>query len=261
MKRLSIIIGVFLFCSQAKAQSWEIGAFGGGIGYLGDLNPKNLVKVSNPAFGVLVKRNLDPFWSIKLSVMHGEMEADDKKSDNLQHRERNLSFFTPLTEIGLQGEFNFFNYVSGLSKKRYTPYLFAGVALASYNPKTKVNGESVELNPFLTEGVEYKKSAIAVPYGLGLKYNVSGNWTIGAELGYRTTFTDYLDDVSGKYPDFPAMLNSSINLSDRSGEINNGVSSFSPGDQRGDSRPRDTYFFTGFTLTYSFLSCKCPSVF
>lgn len=252
-----MIIGFFFLSEQKiQAQSWELGVFAGGVGYIGDLNPKNIFQLNNPAYGILVKRNLDPYWSIKLSFLHGKIAAADSNSTNPAQVLRNLSFFSPLTEISMQGEFNFFNYIPGMSKKKYSPYLFTGGSLALYNPKTRYQGEVVELQGFKTEGTFYRKYTIAIPYGAGIKYNIAGNWTLGAELGYRTTFNDHIDDVSGKYPE------ENVNgLSDRYGERFNGESPFKPGYQRGDSKKRDTYFFSGFTLTYTFISGKCPPVF
>jgi hypothetical protein len=93
---------------------------------------------------------------------------------------------------------------------------------------------------------------LSVPYGAGVKYNLTGNWNIIGEVGYRTVFSDYLDDVSGKYPNFLTLSSEDYDLSDPSiGKI--GVT----GTQRGDLRKRDTYMFTGLSLTYTFVSSKC----
>ncbi len=268
-----ILRGFFLFLlvfnlRTVSAQSWDVGVFAGGAGYMGDLNPVKPYKVNNIAYGVLVRRNFDGYWSLKFSLLHGKISAADSLSDNDQQKTRNLSFFTPLTEAGLQLEFNFFNYIPSLSRKKYSPYLFAGGGLVLFNPKTKYRGETYELNPLSTEGQSqdnpYRRYALTIPYGAGIKYNIFRNWTVGAEIGYRTTFTDYLDDVSGRYYNFsgldPSVPENAIRiaLADRSPE--KGYPANTPGTQRGDFRMRDTYFFTGFTLTYTFLSGKCPPV-
>ncbi|PRY52463.1 outer membrane protein with beta-barrel domain [Arcticibacter pallidicorallinus] len=265
MRRLAVTFILLLFCSQIRAQSWELGAFGGGIGYMGDLNPDNVFKLSDPAYGFLVKRNIDPRWAVKLSVMHGKMKGADSLSSNPHQQQRNLSFVTPLTEISFQGEFNFFDYLPSAGKRRFSPYLFAGAALSMFNPKTQVNGELVELNPLRTEYKDYRKYTISIPYGAGIKYNISGMWTLGAELGYRTSFSDYMDDVSGRYPAREDVYYGRdgfkpVNLTDRSEELGRGKL-FSSGQQRGDSKVRDRYFFTGITLTYTFMNCNCPPVF
>lgn len=264
MVRISITFFVLLVCTQVRAQSWEVGAFGGGIGYMGDINPEKVFKLSNPAYGLLVKRNINPTWAIKLSVLHGRIKGADSLSSNPHQQQRKLSFITPLTEIGMQGEFNFFEYMPATSKKRLSPYLFAGVALTMFNPKAEVNGELVELNPLRTEYKDYRRYTVSIPYGAGLKYNLAGNWTLGGEFGYRTSFSDYLDDVSGVYPVVSAYYPESgpdrVNLTDRTEDIN-GNRLFGPGQQRGDSKKRDSYFFTGITLTYTFSNCNCPRVF
>lgn len=264
MAKLGITFFMLLLCTQIRGQSWELGAFGGGVGYMGDLNPDNIFKLSNPAYGLLVKRNINSRWAIKLSFMHGKIKEADSLSSNLHQQQRNLSFITPLTEISFQGEFNFFDYVPSMSKKRFSPYLFAGAALTMFNPKANVNGDLVELNPLRTENKEYRKYTLSIPYGAGVKYNFSRMWTLGAELGYRTSFSDHMDDVSGNYPSndvyYPQDGLPDVNLTDRSEELGEGKL-FSAGRQRGDSKGRDRYFFTGITLSYTFMKRNCPPVF
>ena len=97
---------------------------------------------------------------------------------------------------------------------------------------------------------------LSIPYGAGVKYNITGNWNVIGEVGYRTAFTDYLDDVSGNYPaDLRSITSNPTrdNLSDPSP-----TKVGSPGTQRGDFRKRDTYMFMGISLTYTFVSLKCP---
>lgn len=228
---------------------------------MGDLNPVKPYKFTNLAFGGEVKRNLDAYWALKLSVLQGKVGANDAKSNNLQFRDRNLSFFSPLTEVSAQAEFNLFRYIPTISDKIYTPYLFTGVSYTFFNPKTKFEGDTYELNLYRTEGQSladvYKTEALAIPYGAGIKYNISGKWNLIGEIGYRTVFTDFLDDVSGRYADKAAMTDAiSAALSDRSGETT-GVYIGATGSQRGDFRKRDTYMFAGISLTYTFITPKC----
>jgi hypothetical protein len=256
------LAGLFLFFFYTvSAQSWEVGASSGGSGYLGDLNQSKPYKLSNIAFGGLIKRNLDPYWSFKFSLLYGKIAANDANSDNTQFQQRNLSFFSQLAELSLQTEFNLFKYVPSISDKVYTPYLFAGVSYVAFNPKARYNGEVYELNPYRTEGQaaneRYKTEAVAIPFGAGIKYNIAGKWNIIGELGYRTAFTDFLDDVSGVYPNVALFTNgTAAALSDRSGE-NTGVYIGATGTQRGDFRKRDTYMFAIISLTYTFITPKC----
>lgn len=250
---------LFLGCmlSDASAQSWEIGGFVGGSGYMGDINPEDPSKFTDLALGGQIKRNIDPYWSFKFSALHGKIRGEDAASSNLYQQQRNLSFHSSLTEASLQTEFNFFNYIPGVSKKKFTPYLFTGVSAVLFNPRTVYNGTEYDLADYNTEAVDYKTYAIAIPYGAGIKYNIVRNWNLIGEVGYRTALTDYLDDLSTIYPDKNQLVNNdSRALSDRSGE-NSGVYYGAAGTQRGDFRKRDTYMFAGISLTYTFVSQKC----
>lgn len=110
-----------------------------------------------------------------------------------------------------------------------------------------------------TEGQqkEYNSTALSIPYGVGVKVNCYKSWNLAFELGYRTAFTGYLDDVSGNYADKNSMTNAYSRIfADRSGE-KTGVYLGATGSQRGDLRSRDTYMIAGFSLSFTFLSQKC----
>lgn len=264
MRILVLVAFFFSIILDVSAQTWEVGGFVGGSGYMGDINPVKPYKVSDLAFGGQVKRNLDGYWALKLNVMHGKIAADDAKSSNEYQRDRNINFFSPVTEISFQTEFNFFNYfpgsLPGNGTRKATPYLFTGIGGVLFNPKTRYAGDVYVLHDYVTEGVDlsdrYKRYSLSVPYGAGMKYNISGNWNMIGEIGYRTAFTDNLDDVSGKYPDFLSPQFNTLDgvLSDPSA---NQIGK--PGVQRGDFRKRDTYMFAGLSLTYTFVSIKCPT--
>ncbi|HXH98937.1 MAG TPA: DUF6089 family protein [Sphingobacteriaceae bacterium] len=259
MRRFLLLLYFFGLFSDLLAQSWEVGGFGGSSGYMGDINPDNPLKFTDIAFGGQVKRNIDPYWSFKLSAMHGKIRGDDAKSSNEYQQQRNLNFNSDISEVSIQTEFNLFNYIPGVSKKIFTPYIFTGIAGIAFNPKTTYNGREYELANYSTEGLTYKNYALAIPYGVGIKYNVTRYWNLIGEVGYRTALTDYLDDLSMTYPDKNSLINNDARaLSDRSGE-NTGIYFGAAGTQRGDFRKRDNYMFAGISLTYTFVSQKCYS--
>jgi len=255
-----IVLFIFLlFCTcSLKAQTWEIGIAAGGSGYMGDLNTHNPVKISGPSVSGFLKRNFDGYLSARANFTFGTISAADSNSSDAQFRARNLSFKTTLSEISLLCEFNFMNYIPEAGKNKYTPYIFLGVASVSYNPTTIYNGQKYSLRDLKTEDQKkpYPNTAFSIPYGLGFKYNIFGKLTMGIELGYRNPNTDYLDDVGGYYPNKANLSPIAQALSDRSGETT-GVYIGSPGTQRGDLVPRDTYFFTQITFSYTFVTQKC----
>lgn len=226
---------------------------------MGDLNPNNPLKFSGGSAGGYVKRNFNGYLSLKINAMYGSISGADSTSGNQQFRNRNLSFSDRIGELSLIGEFNFLKYIPDVSQSRFTPYLYLGIGGVKYRPRANYNGQAYDLRVLTTEGETkpYPNYALTIPYGAGVKYNFSHKWTLGAELGYRNPKTDYLDDVSGLYPDRTKFTNQFSKIfSDRSGE-RTGVYLGNAGTQRGDLRARDTYWFASITIAYTFVTQKC----
>ncbi|MFL5789461.1 MAG: DUF6089 family protein, partial [Flavisolibacter sp.] len=176
-------------------------------------------------------------------------------------RKRNLSFQSSITELSVVGEF----YTFDLSNKRWSPYVFAGLAVFHFNPYAydKMNNK-VFLKPLSTEGEglqgypdskPYSLTQLAIPFGAGVKYAINDNILIGAEVGLRKTFTDYLDDVSSKYADaldlFNAKGQEAVLLSYRGYEVQGGSPAYpEKGAQRGNPNSKDYYYFTGITISF-----------
>lgn len=255
-----LFVALSLSAYTARAQSWEIGVGSGASGYIGDFNPNNPLKFTDPVYSGFIKRNMGTFFSAKLGIYHGTISGYDSRSSNAQMRQRNLSFFSDVDELSLTGEVNFFPYIPLIGHNVYTPYIFAGIGATNYDPMATYNGIDYELRGMLTEGQAkpYKESAVVIPFGAGIKYNFAGQWNLILDLGYRITYTGYLDDVYGAYADkstIPTDIGRA--LSDRSGE-NTGIYTGSAGSQRGNYR-HDTYMFLGISISYTFLSSKCYS--
>lgn len=258
------LILLFLFGGQlVRAQegegSWELGLMAGGAGYMGDLNQNNPLQISGFSAGAYVKRNFNQYLGLRLNYTYGQIQAKDSESSNAQFRERNLQFKTSLSEFNGIIDFNFFNFNIGGGTRQFTPYLFTGAGLVIFKPTVKVDGEKYRLDRLATEGQEngYNNVVLTIPYGLGLRYNYKDTWSVFTEIGYRTPMTDYIDDVSGRYPVNPVIRGNGqnqVNLSDPSlNQIGY------PGTQRGDFRKRDTYLFVSVGISFTFVSSKCYS--
>ena len=132
MRILSVIIILLLNNSFSSAQTWEFGGFLGGAGYMGDINPVKPYKLTDPAFGVQIKRNFDEYWSAKLNFMQGNVRGSDARSSNAFQVARNLDFNSPVSELSMQIEMNLFKYMAGAyfgyAIRKFSPYLFTGIA-------------------------------------------------------------------------------------------------------------------------------------
>ena len=125
------------------------------------------------------------------------------------------------------------------------------------------SGNKIYLEPLSTEGQglaqypdrkKYKLTQFSIPFGGGIRLRVTDNISLGYELGFRKTFTDYLDDVSSTYVD-PFVLAQAkglkaVEMAFRGGEVKNSNAVYPPdGTMRGGAKYKDWYYFHGITLT------------
>jgi hypothetical protein len=239
-----------LFSAPLRGQEFDVGVYAGGSYYLGDLNPSVHFQGTQLAFGVLARYNIDDRWSVKVNAYRGKVKGSSAKSNFLP--DRDLSFESPVTDISATAEFNFFPYFTGSRKNFITPYIYAGVGVTLFNPKSS----GVALQPLGTEGQNigyegrkpYSLFAVNIPFGLGVKLSVSKRIGLALFWEMHKTFTDYLDDVSTTY-----YLNGpEIDPNNPAQYLSDPTQSMEPGMQRGNSRNWDWYSFSGITLTYKF---------
>ncbi|MCX6350373.1 MAG: DUF6089 family protein [Bacteroidetes bacterium] len=256
----------FLSVFSVYGQREEVGVFIGGANYQGDLAPDIVLKESHLAIGINYKKNLNPYFSYSVNFNYANISGDDNNNQYL--KPRNLSFSTEIIEISPRIEFNFYKYGVGLHPRKFTPYVFTGLSGFSYNPTTKMNGETIKLRKLATEGQGvldkspkvYGKYGLAIPLGGGLRFHLAEKWNLYAHCEYMATFTDYLDDVSGVYADKDKLNdvlgNNSVRLSDRTGEKTNKYLG-TTGKQRGNPQKYDWYIFSGITISYSIPNLIC----
>jgi hypothetical protein len=175
--RMSLVLIVLIFLTanqKAKAQSLEVGAFGGASYYLGDLNPSKHFIESNLAYGGLVKYNLSKRFALNLSLTQAKLKSDASNfnADHTANQAANLS--TQLNEFALMGEFNFFPYAINDRNNFWSPYVLGGLAY------------------FITP----LQSGISLPFGLGIKINPLRNFGLSLFWSARKTFTDNIDQLS-----------------------------------------------------------------
>jgi len=248
-----LVAMVFLSRGIAFSQDLELGLFGGGSYYLGELNPGKQFAFTKPAFGGVLRWNFDKRWALKFNGYRLELAGDDAVSK--VNELRNLRFTSTVTEISALIEFNFLPYFTGSNITYVTPYLFVGPGFFIFKPTADYNGETISLRDIGTEGQtkeeRYSLYGFAAVFGVGIKYSVTNRLGLGLEWGMRKTFTDYIDDISTTYYiDFDKLSGSEIGaaqmLSDPSSIKHK------PEMQRGNSQNNDWYSVAGITITYRF---------
>lgn len=262
---------------RAGASSF-LGELGGrdriGSDFIWDLETAETQPVGSVAF----RYYLGKHHALNVAGNLAWVSGDDALTDEKFRSNRNLHFRSILVEAALKYELHFsFKKLGNLygigkrsarAKNRYRDfYLFAGVSGFYFNPKAQYKGEWVELQPLGTEGQgfegepeKYDLFQPAIPMGIGMRFGLGRKYRIGLEIGYRKTFTDYIDDVSTDYYDNQKLRQErgdmAADLADPSnGEIEtytDGNYTYDPtaaGMQRGDPSDKDAYIFT--TITFS----------
>ncbi len=234
MKKISVLLilfSVFTSLNQAVAQKYtknkrytSIGGSLNAMNYFGDITPSSAftsadVRFTRPNLSVHIMHRYSPRFSARASLAWGRLQGDDFKESMATDRNgryryiRNTHFRNDIKELSLVGMIDLFeNRNTFLRRPDFVPYGFAGIALFHHNPKARtpedMSRDWVALQPLGTEGqglegyaAPYKRIQLAIPAGVGFRYKVSSRIDVAFEIGYRFTFFDYLDDVSGSYPD------------------------------------------------------------
>lgn len=253
------VFSSFFSHAQGFKTSAEVGFFGGGSYYIGELNPNRHFIYSKLAYGGIFRYNLSTRHSLRFNVTYGNIYGQDSRSSDQFQLERNLSFKSKLLEFAFGIELDLFKYRINDMKYPISPYFFYQFAYARINPIAEVDGVEYALQPLGTEGqgtglpgtkrTQYRLNQFTVPLGIGLKFNLRKRIAVSIEYGIRKTFTDYIDDVSGDYVDVDqiAAFNGPLaaQLSDRSLSGGNNA-----GLNRGNSNNKDWYAFYGIMLTF-----------
>jgi hypothetical protein len=272
--------------------------------YAGDI--QSGAKFVRPGATLFVSRKVSAHWHTRLQLSVGRLEGDDATASPTSGvYARNLHFRNDIKELAglLVYEWKG-SYSKYTRRSSFTPYLMGGLAILHHNPRAKVpttlGSDWIDLQSLGTEGQgrigyekPYNKAQITIPMGLGLRFRTPDKrWDFAIEVLPRYTFTDYLDDVGGEYPDMADLANPwSVALSNRTLEATQArtntprdlgqiyakfgepvsyvgfdgltyqtLPDFRRGkDKRGNPQTKDFYVSYGFHLSYILnVGLKCP---
>jgi len=261
---LIICLCLLTTIGTVRAQNLEAGFFLGASNYQGDLQPTHfLFGESKVAYGGFIKYRVLESLSLRASITKGTISGEDFNSTiNSGRRSRNLNFRSDILDFGLQAEFHPLSISSG-ERKIISPYLMGGINGFTFNPEAFHVDRYYALAPLGTEGQylegsgvsPYSRFQIAIPAGIGVELKISDYNSIALEFGIRKTFTDYIDDVSGYYPDLgqlaeldPLAATLSFRTVDNSGEP---LAFPAQGAKRGNPDAKDLYYFFGVNFSFN----------
>jgi opacity protein-like surface antigen len=213
-KLLSVLIFSCLFTSifsqaitdKATIPTWQIGVQLGANTYLGDLVPKKTGSTKDLAAiaAVNIYRNLSPKFAVRGGLMYAQLKGNDANFASPSWRQqRRFAFKATVIELSAVAQWNILgNKRTDLAKAHpFTPYVFGGLGLAFTNSKpnstayTNYN-PTITANLVLDKATSLPKTNFVLPVGVGANYLVMNNMELIAEIGYRKSFTDYLDGFS-----------------------------------------------------------------
>lgn len=268
MKKTAILLFLFIISQDVFSQNFYSRRVNrkwiatGGIGYA-----RSLSDLTNPGSYFDTKLNLEgglqyratSQLNIRANLLLFQLSGDDGEIDpELNTRSRNLSFVSNNIEVSATASYSLFEHIPRFrQRKAVNPYLFAGVGLLYFDPRTEIpstvmipgeaepvvlenGGKMVSLAKYDTERPnDYSRFAVVIPVGAGVKFKVSDFLDISAEVSNRITFTDYLDDVSGKSYADPALFDFTQEFDREAYALSNpsGTSS----DTRGNPASNDYY--------------------
>jgi hypothetical protein len=247
----------FLRSKQNFAQYNEIGVQFGISRYKGELSQHSFdTKFIHPAGGIFFRHNWNRHWSYFAELNFGKISGDDARSTSEFEQNRNLNFSSSIIDFTPGIEFNFLPFETGNSAYGFTPYIFTGLSIFKFNPKS----EGVELQPLGTEGQglpgrpkPYNRISMAIPVGGGIKISVGQSVGMGLQVSAHRSYSDYVDDVSTTYPDLNQLRAShgaeAVYFSDP-GVYNDSIPDYPvyEGKQRGTPTDKDWYLFCTFSI-------------
>jgi hypothetical protein len=234
---LILALGVVVLNYRVEAQNrgifvpYSTVAFGVGTSnYYGDMAAysrpiSSTFNMMRWSVGANYTRHFTPRLAARAAFNYARIAGDDyvmnHKGKYLGSAQfaRNLNFRNDLKEFSVQGIFKLTpDNRSADRRPQFGAYLFAGIGIVAHNPKamyrdsTTGKKEWIKLQTQHTEGQgnpgyakPYSLVSVVIPFGLGLRYKINASFDISAELGFRYSFSDYLDDISGAGAD-PAVF-------------------------------------------------------
>jgi hypothetical protein len=227
----------------------------GGTGsstYYGDLVNPGVTLKYQPNVNVGLQYFLHPRISVRGELNWFRLEGSDANASDEGRRRRNLSFYSSCFELSATGIVNLYsNGPRFYRRPKINFYGFAGVGLLYFNPMADYKGQSYSLQPLRTEGVAYSRLTPVIPYGLGVRLRIGPYTNIVVEGGWRKTFTDYLDDVSGRYVNNASFTDPiAAALADRTPEYDANQPIHKAGQIRGNPDAYDSYFLLNAKVEY-----------
>lgn len=282
-----ILISLLLLPFFSMGQQWkkyrkEVLLGSGASNFLGDLGGadqigthlmKDLeISMTRPLVAGGYRYKISPTIAVKGFGGWTRLTGNDLLTAEPARNNRNLSFRTNIFTASAHFEYS---VIEEKVKSRYARrgkkfplniYFFGGAGLFYFNPESKyIDNKWYKLKPLHTEGQglpnseakSYSLVQFCIPLGVGFKYPITREWSVGLEYSIYQTFTDYIDDVStyyydnkairAAYGDIAAYFADPSTTPTREAPIKGGTN---PGEKRGELTYNDSFMLAWLHVSY-----------
>jgi OmpA-OmpF porin, OOP family len=188
---------------RIKHKQWEIGLLAGSSVYTGDVHcEKFFLKAVNPGGGLYARYYFNDNISSRLNFQYAKITGNDSNYGS-DHTGRNFNFTSGIFDANVTLEWEPFGHRryrgTALDFHRIlSPYVNLGVGGLYSKPKVNFNEANTNANAANIALDQLNKNYfhLVVPFGGGIRYDLTNRITLGAEGDFRMTFNDYVDGVS-----------------------------------------------------------------
>ena len=222
--QFSLLLGIIYLVPSwsIQAQDREIGGGLSGMFYTGDMARGVVFNLIRPAGTVFLRNNLNDHTSIRIGFTGGLIQGNDRKPVDAFAVARDADFSVFISEFAANLEYYFLDFKGKKAVVNWSPYLHGGVAVFGISGHENKNAT-------------FSNVQIAIPLGIGFRYQLDRRWSVAAEYGVRAAFFDYIDNISD-------------------GDI------YDKNYQYGNVFDNDQYHTFGFTVSYTFYKVVCPTL-
>ena len=207
---------------DAQAQRREVGFSLGGVYYTGDMANKWIIPNTGFAGMVMLRTNMNNHLSLRIAYMGANVKGSDSRPVDAFAVQRASSFNIFVSEFSGSFEYYFIDYKSKRAVINWSPYFHAGLGVFGMLGQKDKNAT-------------FSSIQMALPLGIGIKYQPDKRWNIGLEVGARILFFDYLDNIS-------------------EGDV------FNKNYQYGNKYDNDNYYYVGITFSKVIYKVLCPTL-
>lgn len=225
MRKITGFFVLMVLCQSAFAQRWSMSAGAGATLYKGDLSDWHLIphlsqlKTANTAVNFQLRYQPDQAIAYRAKLTFSGISGDGANYGLPSISYSTNSFSSPLIEFSGLVDYNFKDYQANRRIRNWTPFIYGGLTSLFVSPE----GNALLPNPktFFT---------LAIPFGVGLKAQLSNRVGIQWEFGSSKSLSNILDGQAA-WGDQPQIF--TLNKTDQ-------------------------YLQTSVSITYSLISVYCP---